>query len=118
DVCSSDLACRLPGLTHHRPPRYEGDVAALPLHAERADVDGVVDVRDVLFDRAVEPDPLEEVHRVGILDGGQQQPAGVLGSGGDHDLETRDVDVDGLGRLRVVLGGTDATAVRHPDHHR
>ena len=41
-----------------------------------------------------------------------------MGCRWDHDLQAGYVRIDGFGRFRVVLGGTDASSIGHPDHHR
>ena len=67
---------------------------------------------------AVEPRRLEEHHRVGIADRGEQQPVGAARRGGDDHAQARDVREQRLGALRVVLGRMDAAAHRRAQHHR
>src|SRR5262249_6790064 len=49
---------------------------------------------------------------------GGEGGAGVARPRRDHHLETGDVRVELLLRLRVVLEGANTAAVRHADHHR
>ena len=66
----------------------------------------------------VDPLGLEEEHRVGILDRGDQQALGVIGVGRDDRLDPGDVGEQGLGRLAVRLAAEDAAAIGRADDHR
>ena len=90
----------------------EGDVGALPDDVRLVQRDAVDVLRDVLLDRAVELEVLEEEDRVIVLDRRDQQTLGVIGGGrGDH-AQTGDAGEDVLDAVGVQLGGVGAAAVR------
>ena len=70
----------------------------------------VVALGHVALGGAVDALGLEEEHRIGIADRGEEQALRVVRVARAHDLEARDVDEERLGRLRVVEPAADAAA--------
>ncbi len=107
-----------PHLAGHRSVGDQRDVVALPFDPGFADRHGEVPVGQLFLDGPVQTDRLEEHHRVGIFDGRQQQPLGIVRGRGHHHLHAGRVGVERLGRLAVVLGGPDPASVRHANDQR
>ena len=61
---------------------------------------------------------LEEHDRIGVTDRGQQEAVGAFRRRRHHDAQAGDMGEHGLGRLRVMLGGTNAGAMRRAQNHR
>ena len=60
----------------------------------------------------------EEDHRIVVLDGRDQQPLGVIGRGGNHRLQARDMGEDRFRALAVGLAAEDAAAIGRAHRHR
>ena len=61
---------------------------------------------------------LEEDHRVGVLDRGDQQALGIVRGRGDDDLQAGDMGEQAFRRLAVRLAAEDAAAIGRADDHR
>ncbi|MNV31912.1 hypothetical protein D3C71_1232340 [compost metagenome] len=66
----------------------------------------------------IEPLRLEEHHRVGIFDRGNQQALGIIGIGRHDDLEAADMGKQRLRALAVRLSAKNAAAGRHAHDDR
>mmetsp|Transcript_3120 Transcript_3120/g.7814 ORF Transcript_3120/g.7814 Transcript_3120/m.7814 type:complete len:285 (-) Transcript_3120:388-1242(-) len=96
---------------HLLPPPHQRDVMArshAPPHTQR---DGVPPLRHLLHCGAIHHLGLKEHHRVGVLDGAEQQPLGLCRAGGDDHLEAGHVREEGLGALAVVVPAVAHSAV-------
>ena len=71
-----------------------------------------------LAHRPVQAHRLEEHHRVGIADRGQQQTIGACRRGRADDANPGNVAKQRLGAFRMVFRRVDAAAVRRADDHR
>src|SRR5262245_60705962 len=112
----------LAGHPHQRPPGDQPDVAPLApaprAHDPRApDRQRLTLVGHLLPGGVVEGLGLEEHDGIGVANRADEQPAGGAGSRGHHHLQPRDVGVELLLGLRVVLERAHAAAVGHADHH-
>ena len=94
----------------------ERHVAAAPPHCRQPDLHrGIVAV--LAFHR-VERGVLEDEHRIGLLECGEQQALGVGDRRGRHDLDAGDVRVPHLERVRVLRRELAPAAGCHPHDER
>ena len=61
---------------------------------------------------------LEEHHRVGIFDRGNQQALGIVGIGGHDDFQAADMGKQSLRALAMRLPAENTAAGRHAQHDR
>ena len=105
------------GLVDHPRHRHDGDVAALPHDAGRADGDEVVGGRLRPL-HPVEQAVLDEDHRVGVLDRRPQQAVGVRRGRRHDDAEPGDVGEQRLEALGVLAARRPAGAELGADGQR
>src|SRR6266481_4558973 len=55
---------------------------------------------------------LQEHHRIGVADGGEQQAVSALGRRWNEHAQTRNVGEHGLGALGVMFGSANAAPMR------
>ena len=79
---------------------------------------GVVFFRCLLTEGAVELDVLQEEHRIWIGNRRGQQALGIVGIGGNHNLETRRLHKDAFKAVRVQFRCAHTTAIRGAHDHR
>ena len=103
---------------NHRAPAQHGHLAALAHHLGLTDRDGVVPLGNLAPRRAVDPFRFHEDHGIFVADAGQQQPLGVDRVRRHHHLQSRNVDEQRFGRLRMVVAALDAAADRRADDQR
>ena len=100
---------------HHGLGSHQGDVGAGPLDHGLADGDGIGRLRHGHRLGQVKQLVLEENHRVVVPDGGGQQPLGLVGRGGGHHHQARNVGEPRLQALAVLRGQPDAAPLRPAD---
>src|SRR5690606_12606167 len=107
---------RLLGHRHHRSPGQYRHVFPLPHLSGLPDGNLVPPLGHLLPMGAVQLHRFQEDDRIGILDGGQQQPLGIVRSGRSHHLQSRGVHKQSLRRIGVEFRGADPPAVGSADH--
>ena len=60
----------------------------------------------------------KEHHRIGVADRGEEKAVGAFRRGRNDDAQAGDMGEHGLGCFRVMLGGTNAGAMRRAQNHR
>ena len=118
DALAVEFGDRTQRLDGHGAPGDDGDIAALAQNEAVVERQRLAVVAHFLAHRAIQPHRLEEHHRIGIADRGEQQAIGARRRGGADHANAGNVAQHGLGALRVVFGRVDAAAVRHANDHR
>ena len=108
----------LEGLPEQGTPAHERQVAALAHDEAAVERQGLAVVLERLLRRPVDPLGLEEDDGIRVADRREQQAVGGARRGRDDDADARDVGVERLGALGVVLGRFDAAAVGCAQHDR
>src|SRR5450755_373258 len=96
------------GNRHHRAVSKHTDTAALLYRLRLAQGKRVVFLRRLLAKGAVEFDMFQEQDGIGIGDGGGEQALGVVGIGGDDDLEAGRLHKDAFEAIGVQFGRAHA----------